>query len=43
MYDSAVEGKTPTAINLLKFRASKQFFSNPQPVHVAAIKSLTVF
>ena len=43
MDDSAVEEKTPTRINLLKFQAFKQLFSNPQPVHVTAIKGVTVF
>ena len=43
MDDSAVEEKTPTRISLLKFQASKQMFLNPQPVHVTATKSLTVF
>ena len=41
--DSAVEEKTPTRFHLLKFQASKQLFSNSQPVHVTVIKSLIVF
>ena len=41
--NSAVEEMTPTRIHSLKFQASKQLFSNPQLVHVTAIKSLTVF
>ena len=41
--DSAVEERTPTRINLLKFQGSKQLFSNPETVHVTVLKSLTVF
>ena len=38
-----VEVKTLTRIDLMKFQVSKQLFSNPQPVHVTAKESLTVF
>ena len=39
--DSAVK-KRPTRIHLLKFQVIKQLFSNPQPIHVTAMESLTV-
>ena len=41
--DSAVEERTPTRIHIWKSQTSKQLFSNPQPVHVTAIETLTVF
>ena len=42
MDDLTVEERAPTKIHLWKFQA-KQLSLNPQPVHLSAIESLTIF
>ena len=41
MDGSTVVGRTPTRIDLWKFQASKQLFSNWQPLRLSVIESLT--